>query len=114
MIDIDEIKKILGEDKKFILFMMEKFISTSEREVAALIAATQAGDSKSVRQISHRMLGTVRMFVLNQVAESLEQLEQLAKSEMGKEMMATIVDQVCEQLKIVVSEMRSEIEKMRE
>ena len=62
MINMNEIEKVLGTDKKFIVLMMDKYISGVENEMQKLVEASEAPDRKTISEVSHKMLGSARMF----------------------------------------------------
>lgn len=112
MIDMTEIEKVLGTDKNFLVLMMDKYISEVGKEMQKLTEAAEFPDWKTIGEVSHKMLGSARMFAFNELGIYLEQLEISAKNEEKKEKIAELIQMISNELKNRIPELKQEKEKL--
>jgi signal transduction histidine kinase/HPt (histidine-containing phosphotransfer) domain-containing protein len=77
-IDLARIRKILGNDQEFILKMMDKFILNFGADMARLDEAVRLVKWQEIKELSHKMLGSARIFQIKPLTDTLETMESLA------------------------------------
>jgi CheY-like chemotaxis protein len=112
-IDLYTIRQYLGDDKKFIAKMMEKFMTDFERESAKLEEAVDALDWDQVRMQAHKMLGSSRIFQFTALNELLEKLETCAAQRTEKEQLPGLVEQLKANYREIASEIKEFIPKVK-
>jgi HPt (histidine-containing phosphotransfer) domain-containing protein len=113
MKNMEEIKRIIGNDETFITRLMEKFMAESGIDVQRLNSAVEGKNWPAVRAVAHKMLGSTRIFALEELNEPLEMIEDLAESSRYLDKVPSLMTQVLAAWDTSVREMREEVRKMK-
>jgi HPt (histidine-containing phosphotransfer) domain-containing protein len=113
MKNLEEIKKIVGTDEIFITRLLEKFMSESGTDVKRLNTAVEGKNWPLVRAVSHKMLGSTRIFMLEELNQPLEMMEDLAESNRYLDKIPGLMTEVLRAWEISMSEIRAELKEMK-
>lgn len=80
MIDIEKIKEYTGADEAFIATLFTKFLGHLDDDLTELKTQTEKENWKALRERTHAMLSSARIFHLNAIITLSMQIEDMVDS----------------------------------
>jgi HPt (histidine-containing phosphotransfer) domain-containing protein len=113
MKNLEELKKIVGNDETFITRLMEKFMAEAGIDILRLNTAVEGKNWPAVRAVAHKMLGSTRIFAMNELNAPLEMIEDLAESNRYLDKIPDLMKEVMSAWELSADELRAEVKKMK-
>ena len=79
-LDLDHLKKIVGNDPAFLRQVLQIFIDNAPKDVAKLSRFAQDGDHEKVAFFAHKLKSASGAIGFNEAYEAFRDIEALAKS----------------------------------
>ncbi len=79
-VDLKSLKQFLGNDEKFIALLIDKFIRGTPLEAEKLKSAVMEKNWERVREISHKLLSSTKIFSQDELTSTLEKIEKLSEN----------------------------------
>lgn len=92
--DLEKIKSFLDCDDAFIVQLFQSFIEESTECINIIENAFNSKEWKKIRGATHKMLGSARIFEMDQLSELLEQIETDAGNETNLDNLKEKIDQL--------------------
>lgn len=81
-LDLDHLKKIVGNDPAFLRQVLQIFVANAPKDVAELSRFAEAGDHEKVAFYAHKLKSASGAIGFNEAYEAFKQIEAMGK-EMG-------------------------------
>lgn len=97
-----------GEDEDFILSIIQMFITNTPVTLELIAEAHESDDMESLRQHAHKLKPHYSFFGASDVQQTMQQIEDIAKSNQGKEDLSKLIGCVVSKSEIIMNQMKTD------
>lgn len=97
-----------GEDEDFILSIIQMFITNTPVTLELIAKAHESDDMESLRQHAHKLKPHYSFFGASDVQQTMQQIEDIAKSNQGKEDLSKLIGCVVSKSEIIMNQMKTD------
>jgi signal transduction histidine kinase/CheY-like chemotaxis protein len=112
--DISEIRRFAGDDNQAVREILQSFIDNSKANVKYLLLFVAQKNWKGVGEVAHKMKSAFRQLQVNDLANTIAQLEQLNPNVDSAKIIKDLVDKICLEVEQVQALLRNDIEKIKQ
>ena len=110
--DITDIKRFAGDDDESTRIILQSFIDNSESNLNSLTEHINNSNWKGVSEVTHRMKSAFRQLKVYNIANTLEQLENISESEVSKDFLENSLNEIREEVYRVQKLLQRDIERI--
>lgn len=110
--DISDIKRFAGDDDESTRIILQSFIDNSEINLNTLAEHIDNSNWKGVGEVAHRMKSAFRQLKVYEIANTLEQLENLNESDINKSNVESSLKEIREEVYRVQKLLQKDIERI--
>src|ERR1051325_11209157 len=104
MMNMNEIREFLGNDEEFIARLMDKFVQESALDIEKLRGASGEGNWEMTRAVAHKMLSSTRIFGIDELNSTLEEIETIVNNRLGTGRIPALVEKAHANWKKAIAE----------
>lgn len=112
--NLSEIAEIAGDEKDFLIKMMETFIKSASNGITEMQKKMLESRYEEVGAVAHKLLPSYKHLAIDSVVPDLQDLELLSKGKGDKDKAAAELAHVVDVTNRVIADLRVEIEKIKE
>lgn len=105
--NLDQLDELAGGDQDFVQSMIETFLEHTPQQLQEILDAREKGDLATIGSVSHKIKPNVDLFGLEDIQQTIRDMEQMGKEGQGGEKMDSAIEKVRETLNIAFDQLKN-------